>query len=338
MSRFHPEARAGYPAAVARVLLIGFSVTADRGGYAPRAASALQDDGHSVDVLGLGGLPVEPLVGHLRARLQRQEYDLVVLEIATSVIGLRARSFISQVIDPIYDLLNTIHEHGSQAAFVNLFRSEFDYPYHQFDMLVESIAARHRIPLLDLAAGLERHHGREFCLSTVRDVTHTTDEGAAFQAEQVTRFLSEVLDDPAPQMRPPAPQITRQIVPVASLVDLPTGRHERAGLVCDYARLAAGQEVDIGMGRRVRVLGVGALSHPRAGELTAVVGERRPFTLDVYYEASYYEHYVWRRLTPVPGADRVTLWQSPEIPALTPAKGEKDEGPREGLLVDLHVF
>jgi hypothetical protein len=263
----------------------------------------------------------------------------VLLEIATSILGLRTRSWESQVIDAIYDLVWTVQQHGARPAFLNLFRSEFDYEYHQYDMLLESLAARYDVPLLDLAAALQRSRGRAFCLSTIRDVTHTNEAGARLQAADVTRFVAGIVADDREQARGPRPRIVRRSVALTALVaSAPRGDHRRAGFSCSYVQLPAGEELSITFDKPTNVLGLGMLSHPRAGDVSVIAPGHAPVPLSAYYASSYYEHYVFRRLTPTLRVTELTLHQLDTMPQVTLNKGQADPGPRAGRLVDLHVF
>src|SRR4051812_42866283 len=67
-----------------RVLICGFSVTEQSDGYAQIAATKLREQGHDVDVRGVGGIHPIDLVYLFDAIIPAHDFDVVIFELVTS--------------------------------------------------------------------------------------------------------------------------------------------------------------------------------------------------------------------------------------------------------------
>lgn len=321
-----------------KVLILGFSVTADKGGFAELVRRRAADHGIEVVVCGAGGVyPLSlPLVFEHVCR-QRGPFDYVFLEIATSLYGAKVTDWKHDGLDLLYQIFSSIQATGAELAFINLYRDNFDYRYHVFDMLLESLAHRFNVPLLDLSAGLLAQRGVEFCRSLLRDVVHTTVEGGEFQAEAVWNFLCATLRRDTRCLPFPCPIRRREAV---SFIDgcggMESGAFSRSGLELRYGILKAGEECTIMVPPHARVSGISFLSGPLSGKLELTFrGANKIEVIQAFDEHCFYERYNYRLLN-LEGCESVTCRQLEELPGVALRKGEMDRGQRVGKLVALH--
>ncbi|MFM2119897.1 MAG: hypothetical protein RL722_1365, partial [Pseudomonadota bacterium] len=229
-----------------KLLILGFSVTADPDGFAARVKRKLESrpqGDYNVITCGIGGVNASVLPEIYSQLLRRHNhFDLVVLEIATSILGQKINDWRREGLNVLYDLCTRIQQGGAKVAFVNLYRDEFDYDFHLYDMMIEAVAARYHIPLLDLGAGLAREQGKAHCRTLIRDAVHTNPEGAEFQALKVQDFILDQCRRPSPQAIVPSPEHMEQVLDVAQFnPELTVRPFSRAGQEAHYTELPAGQ-------------------------------------------------------------------------------------------------
>jgi len=327
-----------------RVLILGYSVTADKSGFAEfvRSSTALSGMDIEVDVCGVGGLNPLTLAVLYEGHVKRYgRYDYVFLEIATSIFGTKITDWAREGLDLFYDLCERIQASSARVALINLYRDDFNYPYHVFDMVLESLATRYELPLLDLAAGLIRREGRDFCRSLLRDVVHTNTIGAEYQAQKVCEFIKSVVQANKPQRHLPDPQYKARAIDFApASLHRPPYVFSRSGLQVDCGVLHAGESCELVIPPGARVYGISFISGPVSGEFTlSFSGIAKPIVVQTYDEHCYYSRYNFRSFPPITGGQAVSVNQTDGLPSyIKLAKGEPDTSARVGRLGALHYF
>jgi BNR repeat-containing family member len=326
-----------------KVLLFGFSVTEDRNGYSDWIIkkAKLSKEEINIIVCGVGGLnplPLATLYEQLHA--SKGPFDYVFLEISTSIYGTKVVDWEFSVLDLLYDVISRIQKLGAQTAFINLYRDDFDYSYHVFDMILESLSLRFDIPLLDLAARLKRLRGEKFCRSLLRDVVHTNHSGSEFQGSSISDFISETVWRRRRNKPVPAP---KRIARVVRFSDAAVGpeleQFSRAGLDLILVRIEAGKSCTINIPDGAILYGISYISGPLAGDLVIQFSnDGNSLVVSAFDEHSYYPRYNLRRFEERRGCQSVTVTQTEQMPVVQPLKGVPDTSPRVGLLAALHYF
>jgi hypothetical protein len=321
-----------------KVLVLGFSVTAERGGYADLVREGVRQAGIDVHVCGVGGVNPLPLPVIYEGLLEQHgPFGHVFLEIATSVYGTQIADWWRDGLDVLYDLFSCIQASGAEPALVNLYRDDFKYPYHVFDMVLESLSRRFNVPLLDLGASLLATQGVEFCRSLLRDVVHTTPQGSQYQAEAVSRFILDTIHARMKSRPFPQPLVRRRAVPfVCGGTSIEGADFHRSGLRVKHAVLPSGSTCAIKLPSNAQACGISFLSGPLSGELELrFESSTRIDTVQAFDEHCYYERYNYRRFSPI-RCETVTCTQLPGIPSTKLRKGEPNLAARVGKPVALH--
>ncbi len=270
-------------------------------------------------------LPLPIIFNDVTRQLGR--FDVVVLEIFTSLWGKLTPVLPNAMLDLFYDLANRIQETGARVALLKLYRDDLDYRYQAFDFMMESISRRYRIPYLDVGASIIEESGVEFCRATLKDFVHPTPEGSQLIARKVAPFVSEVLSS-LPLEMPPARFVR------ASSKPAPDAVVERGGFNFSYAKICEGESIALSFDSG-EIYGIGFVSGPEAGVLEIRAGSMKS-TVQCFDPHSYYQRYAFKRL-PQTVCDSVTVSQLPGTPTVKLVKGSIASGPRVGGLIDVFL-
>lgn len=320
-----------------KILILGFSVTADPSGFAPRVKSYLSRiPGLEIDICGIGGgnvLIMPPIFDQLSAK--SGPYDFVFLELATSVYGSKQSNW-SECLNLLYDLLSRVQSTGARIGLINLYRSDYEYQFHVFDMIIESIAMRYNLALLDKAMGLERDLGPEFCKSLLRDVVHTNVLGAMTQADWVSDFIQKSIVSIIPQHLLPLPKYQASFLTFSSNPKVHPKelfKYKRAGLELDCMILNEDESCSLLLPEEAIVYGISFCRHSLCGKIQLNYGHQtKNIDVMMYDQNSYYTHFGFQRIPHISNAIEITVTQSSETPTIQLTKGEKSIGKRFGLL------
>ncbi|WP_306396787.1 hypothetical protein [Telluria beijingensis] len=326
-----------------KVLLLGFSVTEDRLGYAHVAKKLLLVSHPEIDlyICGVGGITPQPLsVLFEHVDKQHGPFSHVFLEISTSAHSkYTLHSVERDVLDVAYDLFRKIQTTGAEVSLINLYRKDFDYEYHYFDMLLESLSARFQIPLLDLGNKLLAERGREALAPFLKDYVHTTEAGADFQGREAARFIGEVVTSGARNKKTPLPRTTISSLSVISQVTNASQYwYKRGGIELTAASIDEGNEIEILIPDGYSVCGISFLSGPRSGKLGLRFDSAEMETIiSTYDEYCYYERFNYRWFNSHFSGKSVAVRQISGTPDVELRKGSVDSRPRIGRIFDIYL-
>jgi hypothetical protein len=324
-----------------RILILGFSVTEVGDGYAPlvRRALAARASDLEVNICGIGGLNPLPVPAiYNDVLLRRGPFTHVFIEIGTSIYGQTPADSFADKADAVYDLLYSIASSGASVGLINLFRKDFEYDYYAYDMMLEALAYRFDLPLLDLGAGLERQRGRDFACSLLRDLVHPNGEGSPFQAQAIEQFVLEVLAAPRRVQRLPRPKLRRKALWLAERGgSANTVLFSRAGLSVDALALPAHESCTVRIPDGATPLGLSFLSGPLTGELE-IDGEHfpKPLKLQTYDGHCYYRRFNFAKVGVPASSKTMRIRQLAAVPSIPLSKGQADPSRRVGELFALH--
>lgn len=302
-----------------RVLVLGFSVTAEKDGYV-EAANASKDSlprPITLRKVGLGGFHPSNIPPFLDYILDKERPDAVVYEIATSSFRNQTNADINH--KPILGaLLNGCYTRGLPCAFLDLPRTDVDYADDWVSRVHKETFAR-----FDLPYRLVMPEEDMF-----KDVVHPTPEGRDTMARTLLKLISDMISPP--QHVPPAIAVKdqRSSFALSRIMSEKSGRRfERAGFEIRCAELHPGRPLKINLPEPTRLFGLLAVAGPTSGQLRLSVPDGEERTVQTYDSFCYYERMKVMTFPPLAASD-VILAQLPAIPDVDLRKGDKDTGPR----------
>lgn len=312
-----------------KILVLGFSVTAERPGYVEIATPELDKRFDAkITKIGLGGL--QPYhARYLFAELVKtHDPDVLVLDHATPAF----RNFYKDKDDYRRSLLSTLRECHIRSVRVVM----IDFPRTDVDYANDWVSALHT----ELAATLGIPYRRvELTDGILRDEVHPTEFGRQHYAEVLIDCVARARRiEVAPGFFAGTPRYGS--VRVCDLVDTEgrLTRIDRGGFVADLVRIAENETLDIPLGQTLSVCGFTALMGPTTGTLKIVAGdlERQQVSYDQF---CYYERlgaFLFKQAGAAIPCTTVRLTQTDEIPSVPLLKGEKNTEPRTGAVG--HIF
>ncbi|SPF81785.1 SGNH/GDSL hydrolase family protein [Pseudoprimorskyibacter insulae] len=306
-----------------KVLVFGFSVTAETGGYVERCATICETELPGVEVVkvAIGGLQPDHARHLLEDVVATHAPDAIIMEVATAVYRLRPRSS-AQIAD---------HTAGMEAVFAlcrerGMHCGILDLPLDGIcdddDWMAETDAGfskRYNVPF----------HREPLNNALLRDNVHPNEEGKDHYARVLFELVEKVV-----RTRPDFAAMTAErsfgAYPVQTL-DIPNGtfrQFSRAGFVTPMLELPEGRPIGINLPELVTVTGLIMLMGPKSGTLRLMVGDKVD-KMYCYDRHCYYERVGGKPLTPRL-ASRIAVMQTPDLPPDDLLKGEKDLGPRSG--------
>ncbi|MCT8160154.1 hypothetical protein [Pseudoruegeria sp. SHC-113] len=196
-----------------RLLILGFSNVASTLGFSVPLAERLQVEvpGLSVERLGLGALQPAVVPAFLaEADAQLGPFTDVLLEINTSGFALHPLATEARAREILLDCLRSVTDIGARPCLLLHHRDMQGKAVLDFNAITRDLAAACGVPVIDLAEGLATAlgpaYGPERMRALFKDVTHTTEEGTAWMAEEVARAY-------APRLRAPLPALPQVPLP-----------------------------------------------------------------------------------------------------------------------------
>lgn len=307
-----------------RILCLGFSVT-DTKGYAAELRRAMPDC--EIVPVGVGGIDIQPLAPIFSdVTAQHGVFDLVVLEIFTSLFAKTQPVSANKTAEILHDLMSRIQATGAKIALLKLYRDDIDQDGSGFDFLMEGFAGRYGIPLYDFGAEVTRECGKEHLRALLWDAVHLTVEGAREVAQRCAPWIRQAAGSVQRSVRKP-------VVVRSRLLPSEDGWIERAGYGFPFRLIPAGDKLDLELGSALAV-GFAYVAGPQAGAFE-ISGGGKTIRHQGYDQHCYYSRYAFRHLPPISGT--ITIRQLDEIPTTKLLKGEADHGPRVGRLIGVYV-
>jgi hypothetical protein len=321
------------PPQTPRILVLGFSATAQPDGYAAYLRGLLARDHPHIHLhaCGLGGLHpllIPPALDHLQAT--QGPFTHVLLDIATSIYGNLIARDEAEARAIAQDCLHRPAALGIRPALLVMPRRDLNADAARFTAMLAHAAQEAAAPVLDLTEPLAADP------ALLRDAVHTTPQGSRRATAAIAAALAPWWNDfatPPPAPRPPA---FRRALPLASPRDphaLPFDHH---GFACHSLALPAGQRATLRLSHPVHATGLAFVTDPRAG-LMHLDGDCRPLEIQAYDTHAYYDRLNFNRLT-APRLATLRIAQDPAMPDIALRKGTPDPAPRRGRPTHLHYL
>lgn len=305
-----------------KILVFGFSVTAEKDGFVERAVArcAIENREYEITKVGIGGM--QPFYSrHLVENIvAERKPDALILEIATATYRLIKRT----------DAQIAEHVATMEAAFAVCQRHEIrcgilDLPQaglKKDDWLAatnSSLAEKYGIPIRDVT----------LAETLLRDNVHPTDEGRDYYADELLKLLDQVgtTKSDFDSLR----AIKRfDAIPVLDLSPSDAVFHgfARTEFRTQVLSLPAEKSFRLPLPRKLNVTGLLVMMGPASGTLKITIDENNTL-LNCYDRHCYYER-ISGRILPPTLADEIVITQQPDAPAEKLLKGEKYLGARVG--------
>ena len=304
-----------------KVLVLGFSVTAENPGYVEKAMKMPSfPKGISISKAGLGGVQPYHLRHIARQILQERAPDLVVLELSTP--GFRdIRNDPADHEDTVMWLLHLCQTLGIGVCILDLPRTDVNTKTDWAIAIHRRLAKKFGI----------KHAVISYKKSLLQDVVHPTPSGKTYYARTLINLLKRTpakahLEAPIPVSRRfgclPAFQMGGQTYE--------TRLFSRGGYDLRMVRLKANQSLTITMPDGFHFAGLSMLNGPRTGTLR-VSGEGFTRDLSAYDQFCYYERLGMIKVDPV-WLKTLTITQLPDQPTVKLLKGEVNTDDRVGYI------
>lgn len=314
-----------------RILVIGFSVSAETPGYVEQAAKLPGIRArYQISKVALGGVHLHQLQYLLNQIVTDNDMaDFYVLEVATSAI--RVLPAFSLYPEALAATLAFFTSRELRLAIFDLPRRDIDTDTDALLAMHQSVCDAQSLPYSRVALDTTQ----------LKDDVHPTPEGQRRYASAFAAFLERVTAAlPATAARSwskarAAPLKTS--IAIAGVISPPHARtvFNRSGYVQEFVELEAGSSIEIAVPKGQVLTGLSYLIGPRSGRL-AISGETvsgAPFerTITCYDQFAYYTRLGVRLFPPVT-AERVRIVQLPDQPDIELLKGEKYLGDRLGAV------
>lgn len=311
-----------------KILVFGFSVTAEAAGYVERWSS---ENGSlypelTISKVGLGGLQPFSVRHLLGGILDRNNPDVLIVEIATAAT--RGLPVLQERIEDHQDTVKAIFSEcrcrGIKCGFLDLPLSGVNPKNDWMAKVHWQMCAQYNVP----RSVVEYQEG------TLRDNVHPNDAGKAIYAGAFGSLLSDVLEakcsfDGLSGER----QFGAFTVDMLEVDGGARREFSRAGLFVPAISIPAGETVTITLPEEVVVSGVLALMGPQTGFMEIELAGKSQ-SVCFYDPHCYYERVGGRRIDPAV-TSKISFTQTEEVPTVELIKGEKNTSSRIGGLTHI---
>lgn len=311
-----------------KILVLGFSVTAERPGFVGLAKDTLEQR-HNAEVVkvGLGGLQPYHARYLFPQIIADHDPDILILDHATPAF----RNFYNDQADyrnSLLSILRECYERRIRVAVIDFPRTDVDYDTDWVSKCHERISSALKIPYLRIPV----------TEGVLRDEVHTTEFGSRFYADALLRIVPLAVEpDVEPAYFEGVPRYGS--VKIADILpDEATTTIDRGGYATDMITIPARKTLTIPFASPQHIGGFTTLMGPRTGtlELQFSTVTRRQMAYDQF---CYYERmgaFVMPEDVRALPASSLKITQTADVPAVVLLKGEKNTDTRVGAIG--HIF
>jgi hypothetical protein len=313
-------------------LCIGYSVT-ELVGYVDEANRLAAAEGFplTLDRSGWGGHSIETIAYLIDAIIAADNYDFIVLEIATSGWYLPEREF-AFYFEQILAVLAAI---GIPIMVLSLYVEDVDPRCSPVSNYIKRLTERESIPFLDLAMQVADLPPEERT-PLFSDKVHTTPSGAALYGRSLFDFLKTTS---LPTIYASAFRSCERVLFVFNVTDLIDDKKPikfgRNGTFIDFIEFNELEYLKIPIPYPIHLQAVMVMYGPRSGKIRVRSTHNFQFAdILAYDEFSYYERSFFSVIK-LDVQDELRLFQMSERPKINLRKGEPDMRPRLGRISHL---
>jgi hypothetical protein len=311
-----------------RILVVGFSVTADKNGYVEVAFGRDAEMLKQAELLrvGLGGFHPAHIAPLLDLILDRNRPDAVIFEIATSSFrqfeAAEARHRLA-----LGAMLNQCHLRAMPCALLDLPRTDVE-PGADWAVALHARACTH--------FGLP-YRRVEPAAEMFQDAVHPTPSGRDRMADALLDLIAALVEGPRAVPWPVQVPFRYSCLPIEAFApNADLRRFERAGLDMQFAEVHPEAPQSLSLPGERGIAGLLAIAGPKSGHLRLTPSNGSARVMQPYDNFCYYER-MYPLTFPPAATDGLVIEQLPQVPALELRKGTKDMGPRIGQIGALFV-
>lgn len=169
---------------MAKTLIFGYSVTADKSGFAFQLAA----ESTEFEVCGIGGLHPFNSAYLIPQILDQKRPDVLILEVATGASRGRPKW---EYFWSLCFMVEAALRRNIVVGFAHMYRADVNYDDDSDVVLMaaKGVADLHGVPVLNLGLEVQRQGLGGMVL---RDVVHTTPDGGKWYADRVKLFAEEI--------------------------------------------------------------------------------------------------------------------------------------------------
>ncbi|SDE60282.1 SGNH/GDSL hydrolase family protein [Ruegeria marina] len=310
------------PVPLKKVLVVGFSVTAETPGFVGAAQHNLENI-FDIQKAAIGGIHPHDLRHLFDSIMETYRPDIVILELSTA--GFRQLKFgAGDHLKSLNALLGCCARLKAKVAFLDLPRNDVDYSNDWLYDMHEKICHEHDFPIVQIkkVTGL------------LRDFVHPSEEGIKVYSLALQELLSRDLRVPSPNFETANHHQYGALLAHDLLCAGAASRlFRRSGYEVNCVELTPGKPLELKLETPEIISGATFLMGPRSGmiRLTYDGGER---IANCYDQFCYYERFGLNKFEPFT-ATSILLEQLPDIPQTALLKGDVDTSERRGYLAHL---
>ena len=302
---------------------MGFSVTAEAGGYVERCASLCKKSYPNYDVtkVGLGGLEPDHARHLASGIVDTYKPDALIIEMATSAYRDQPESqqLVADHFGSMEALLAICKDRNMACGILDLPKTGI---IGDRDWTVETnaeLSRRCSIP----------HSVVPLNQELLRDKVHPTEEGKNFYATALYELVDAVFHaKPDFSDLAPVRSFDAYAMKNINITGADYGNFSRAGFDEKMLLISEGETVEIPLPEKVMVTGLIMRMGPKSGTFL-IHRDGVEGVMNCYDRHCYYTRIGGKSLKPVV-TDQVSVFQSSTLPLEELLKGDKDNGPRIG--------
>lgn len=322
-----------------KVLVLGYSVTAEKNGYVHKAQARISRPGVVIDKVGYGGMKPDQARHLFPDLINARSPDIVILEQATPAILGRGQRGIEADTDYRNSILSIVRlcaEKNIRFGLLDLPRSNVNYDR-------DWVTALHR----NIAEGTRSAYKRvSLDDGFLNDAVHPTEKATDVYADAFLEIIAKA------EYLPSLSEFDFGEVPEYNQIQFarraPSAfarrSFERAGAQTELVVLPANETLEIDLEEDLLVKGCSFLMGPQTSTLHFALGDFRE-DFEAYDKYCYYSRINANRfnfdgVTRGVRASRICVQQSDKMPSVPLRKGTVDCATREGglgsILVERH--
>lgn len=302
-----------------KVLIFGFSVTAENNGYVERCAALCPE--HEISKIAIGGMQPYHARHLISDIVRKHQPEVLIVEQSTAAYRLRPgdQRSIDDHTATMGQLFHFCKQFGMKTGILDLPLVGVDEDADWLLRCHEGLSQQYNVP--QVVVPLDEN--------LLRDTVHPNEEGKDQYAVALHKLLLNVVES-----KPDFSSLnaTRGFEALAvDTLNVSGGEYSefsRSGLTVNVLMIPEGETYTITLPGKLKVVGLVMTMGPKSGDFRLDYGTSQA-SMHCYDRHCYYERLNGKPLTAVETSE-FTIFQDNVLPEDELVKGEKDLGPRRG--------
>lgn len=321
------------------ICFLGFSVTADKGGYVESLSEALPD--LEIEKVGIGGVHPHQAKYIFSKYIEQTDHDLYFIEWITSSF----RNFLSlhEYACCLISIIDKIRLKGAVPVLLDLPKIEIDYSKDWVLDFHQKLSKKYNVDRVCLCEHIGKYNIP--IDSLLKDAVHPNEEGIALYSHllskrvlnliQKERSSLSILDDKFTNVYSSINILDTRVSAKGQFSEY---KFERSGYVSEFAVVAEKNEVVIKFNGQAefKMAGFCYLMGPKSGLVQLTTEDNRIRMVNTYDQHCYYTR-LGAFALPSGGMSSMHLMVLPDLPEIELQKGVVDKGAREVAIGDIFL-